>query len=304
MRSPAIALQPDIGPELTDAVTGGGGTIVPLDEAEALVWYSRAQDLPDLPPNVRWVQLGSAGIEQWADEIAANPEVTFTSAAGAYSDIIAEHALMMLLAGVRTLPAHLAATSWQDTELAGGVGTLRGSTVTIVGAGGIGRSLITMLAPLGVTSVAVNRSGREVPGAARTVSAEHLDDVWDATDHVVIAAPATAETAHIVGADRLRRLKPHSWVVNIARGSLVDTDALVDALRDGTIAGAGLDVTEPEPLPDGHPLWTMRSAIITPHDSNPTGPRTAALARHVEANIARFAAGEPLAAVVDRDAGY
>nr|WP_229745990.1 D-isomer specific 2-hydroxyacid dehydrogenase family protein [Rhodococcus trifolii] len=293
-----------MGAELTDAVTSGGGTVVPLDDADALVWKTGPQDFPTLPANVRWVQLGSAGVEQWGDEIAKHPDVTFTSAAGAYSDIIAEHALMMLLAGVRTLPAHLAATSWQNAELADGVGTLRGSTVTIVGAGGIGRSLISMLAPLGVTSIAVNRSGRDVPGATRTVTADELDEVWDDTDHVVIAAPATAETAHIVGADRLHRLKAHSWVVNIARGSLVDTDALVEALRTGTIAGAGLDVTDPEPLPDGHPLWTMRSAMITPHDSNPTGPRTAALARHVEANVARFAAGEPLAAVVDRDAGY
>lgn len=228
----------------------------------------------------------------------------FTSAAGAFAATVAEHALALLLAGVRALPEHLEARSWEQEHLMGRVGTLRGATVTIVGAGGIGRALIPMLAALGAEVVAVNRSGRPVPGAIRTLPVSALDEVWSNTDHVVVAAPATPATRHLVGSAELAKLPTHSWVVNVARGSLVDTDALVEALRTGSIAGAGLDVTDPEPLPDGHPLWGLTNAIITPHDSNPTVLRENAYAEHVAANVARFVAGEPLIARVNPTQGY
>ncbi|MBF6481995.1 NAD(P)-dependent oxidoreductase, partial [Nocardia cyriacigeorgica] len=186
---------------------------------------------------------------------------------------------------------------------------LRGATVAIVGAGGIGRALIPMLTPLGARIIAVNRSGRPVTGPGipedmETVPAGELAGVWSRTDHVVIAAPATAETRHLVGAKELAQLRPASWVINVARGSLVDTDALVEALRTGTIGGAGLDVTDPEPLPDGHPLWSLPNAIVTPHDSNPPQLRMAAFAEHVRANVIRFADGQPLLAPIEPDRGY
>ena len=109
-----------------------------------------------------------------------------------------------------------------------------------------------------------------MPGASRTLAADALDEVWAAADHFVIAAPATAATQHLVGAPQLAAMPPHAWMVNIARGSLIDTDALVAALaarRDR--AAPALDVTDPEPLPDGHPLWAEPRALITPHVANP-----------------------------------
>lgn len=290
-----------------NAVERGGGVSAPLSDAEALIWSAGPADFPaSLPDTIRWVQLPSAGVETWFDAgvIAAHPSIEFTSAAGAYAHTVAEHALALLLAGVRALPEHLEARTWQQTHLQGKVGTLRGATITIVGAGGIGRALIPMLAALGAEVVAVNRSGTPVPGAVRTLPVSSLDDVWADTDHVVIAAPATSATRHLVGAAELAKLRPHSWVVNIARGSLVDIDALVDALEAGRIGGAGLDVTDPEPLPEGHPLWTLTNAIITPHDANPTALRVDAYADHVAANVARFVAGEQLAAHVDALRGY
>ncbi|UGT54115.1 D-isomer specific 2-hydroxyacid dehydrogenase family protein [Nocardia asteroides] len=307
-----------IGPEqpssrlLEKAIVGAGAKVGELADADALIWTGTPDAFPAaLPAALRWVQLPAAGIEDFFDAgvFAAHPDVLFTSAAGAFAHSVAEHALMLLLAGVRYLPEHLRATSWQQREFFPHVGSLRGKTVTILGAGGIGRALIPMLAPLGAHVIAVNRSGRPVTGAGipaevETVPAEQLSRVWSHTDHVVVAAPATAQTRHLIGADELARLRPSSWVINVARGSLIDTDALVDALSRGVIGGAGLDVTDPEPLPDGHPLWTLPNAIITPHDSNPPQLRLAAFADHVGANVARFVAGEPLLAIIEPERGY
>ncbi|WP_345714029.1 NAD(P)-dependent oxidoreductase, partial [Kineococcus glutinatus] len=129
-------------------------------------------------------------------------------------------------------------------------------------------------------------------------------EIWDRADHVVIAAPATAETGALVGAAELERLGPSGWVVNIARGSLVDTGALVAALEAGTIGGAALDVTDPEPLPEDHPLWRQPRAVITPHVANPPQLQRPALLRRIEDNVRRRARGEELLGPVDVAAGY
>ncbi|KZM72033.1 D-isomer specific 2-hydroxyacid dehydrogenase family protein [Nocardia terpenica] len=304
-----IALAPRPTPLLEQAITAGGGTVTELDGARALVWDGEPDGFPEqLPDSVEWVQLFSAGVEKWFDTglFDRHPNIVFTSAAGAFAHSVAEHALTLLLAGVRNMPEHLRATTWRQTEFFPRVGTLRGATVTIVGAGGIGRELITMLAPLGARIIAVTRSGTpiEAPGVVETIAAQDLPQVWSRTDHVVIAAPATPDTRHLIGKDVLSQLKPTSWVINIARGSLVDTDALATALREGTIGGAGLDVTDPEPLPNGHPLWDLPNAIVTPHDSNPPHLRTIAFADHVRENVARFASGRELLAPIDVSAGY
>ncbi|WP_280236543.1 D-isomer specific 2-hydroxyacid dehydrogenase family protein [Nocardia cyriacigeorgica] len=308
----AIAIGPGDQPVLEQAVTDAGARIADLTDARALIWNGPPTQFPEqLPTGIEWVQLNAAGVEDWfaAGVFDRFPDVRFTSAAGAYAASVAEHTLMLLLAGVRYLPQHLRARSWQQQEFFPHIGSLRGATVTIVGAGGIGRALIPMLTPLGARIIAVNRSGRPVtgpgiPDAVETVRADDLASVWSRTDHVVIAAPATAETRHLVGAKELAQLKPSSWVINVARGSLVDTEALVEALRTNGIGGAGLDVTDPEPLPDGHPLWDIPNAIVTPHDSNPPQLRMAAFAEHLTANVTRFATGADLLAPIDPERGY
>lgn len=302
-----VALGPQSDPLLVNAVTRGGGLVTPIERARALVWNAEPGGFPEsLPPSIEWVQLFSAGVEEWlASGITArHPRLEWTSAAGAFAATVAEHALTLLLAGVRSLPDQITATTWRQREFFGRVGTLRGARVGILGAGGIGRALVPILTAVGATAVAVNRSGATVPGAELTLPASRTDEMWDQVDHVVIAAPATAATRHLVGAEQLRRLRPHSWVVNVARGSLVDTDALVAALRAGSIGGAGLDVTDPEPLPDGHPLWSLPNAIVTPHCSNPPAVRPPAFADHVAENVRRFMAGEQLLARIDPVAGY
>ncbi|MFI9505068.1 D-isomer specific 2-hydroxyacid dehydrogenase family protein [Nocardia sp. NPDC052566] len=318
MSRPEVAVPVAIGPAtpppalLEKAVVEGGATVADLADARALIWAGAPGEFPmELPDSIEWVQLHAAGVEDWftAGIFARHPNVRFTSAAGAFAANVAEHALMLLLAGVRYLPEHLRAGSWRQRDFYPHVSTLRGKTVTIVGAGGIGRALIPMLVPLGAHVIAVNRTGRPVTGPGipetiETIAADQLGKVWAHTDHVIVAAPATPATRHLIGADELSRLKPTSWVINIARGSLIDTDALVAALASGAIGGAGLDVTDPEPLPDGHPLWVLPNAIVTPHDSNPPQLRLAAFADHVSENVTRFVQGRDLIAPIDLDRGY
>lgn len=305
-RELAVHLRPGTNEVLAEAIRKGGGRLTSLDEAEALVWGDAGTaDFPRaLPDNITWVQVPSAGVEGWFNAGVIDRERVWTSAAGAYAKTVAEHAVTLLLAGVRALPVTLPLRTWENKRVSPQVGSLADSTVAIVGAGGIGRAAIPLLRAFGAGIVAVNRSGREVPHADETYPASELDRVWSRVDHVIVAAPATGATRHLIDAAVLSALKPTSWVVNVARGSLIDNDALLAALENGTIGGAAMDVTDPEPLPDGHPLWSQPRAVITPHVANPERVLGPALARHVTENVRRRVAGEQLNGVIDVDAGY
>jgi D-3-phosphoglycerate dehydrogenase len=294
--APKIHVGPGNPEHLIRAVKDGGGEPAALERAEGVVWVGSPDELPELPGSVRWVQLQAAGVEPWLERVRATPDVRFTSATGAYATQVAELALGLLIAGVRGFAHYARTKTWNPTHPRP-EGVLEGSTVAIVGAGGIGRALMRMLEPHDVEVVAVTRSGRD-----GTLPVDRLDELWGRADHFVIAAPATDATQHLVGARELAALRPHSWIVNIARGSLIDTDALVAAL--GSIGGAALDVTDPEPLPDGHPLWDAPNVLITPHVANPPSTLDRDLAKRVQENVRRFAAGEELLAPVNPESGY
>lgn len=306
-----VFLGPDPQSWLREAVERGGGAEAPLAEAAAVVWFGFPHGFPELPDSVRWVQLPFAGIEPWTNAGLLGTEPNgrvWTNGAGVYAETVAEHALAMLLAGVRGLPAAQTVSTWDPGVVGPVVGTLRGSTVGVIGAGGIGQALIPMLRALKAGVIAVNRSGRtvEIEGQPpiETVRVDALDEVLPRCDHVVLSAPATEATQHLIGEAQLKLLRSHSWVVNVGRGALIDTDALTAALRDKAIGGAGLDVTEPEPLPDGHELWSLPNAIVTPHVANPPRGITALLAVRVEENVRRFREGRELLGVVDARRGY
>jgi D-3-phosphoglycerate dehydrogenase len=220
---------------------------------------------------------------------------------GSGSEAIAEHALALTLAANRRLGEAARADDW-DRSLQGRA--LRGQTVAVIGAGGIGRALIALLEPHGVEVVAVTRRGLPVPGAARTLRAEEVGTVWGEADVIVLAAPATAATDGLVDRAALAAMRRDAVLVNVARGSLVDTEALLWALDAGELGAAALDVTEPEPLPDGHPLWRHRRAIVTPHVANPPERWESSLAERVEENVGRIRAGRPPLAVIELSRGY
>lgn len=305
MTFPRIHVGPNDDAALAIAVTRAGAVLSPLEDADALVWTAGPDSFPtDLPEKIRWVQLSSAGVESWLHADLIDRSRTWTSAAGAYARTVAQHAIMLLLAGVRHLPEQLEATSWKKAEFDPRVGTLDGASVAIVGCGGIGRALIPFLHASGASVLAVTRSGVPVDGAADTLPADRVGEVWSRADHVVVAAPATSDTTHLLDASVFAQMKPTSWIINVARGSVMDTDAAVDAVKNGVIGGLALDVTDPEPLPDGHPLWTLPGVIITPHVANPASGLSAALNAHVGRNVEKFLAGTTLDAIIDPERGY
>jgi phosphoglycerate dehydrogenase-like enzyme len=293
--SPTVHVAPEPDPTIEAAVREAGGDVGPLERADGLVWVeSSPEAFPDaLPESVRWVQLPSAGVEQWLDRI--DRERQWTSAAGAFGRSVAEHALTLMLAGARWLPYFARATTWTRPPIR----PLEGATVLVIGTGSIGSALIELLEPLRVEVLAVTRRGRD-----GTIPIDRVGEAWPRAQFVVIAAPSTPATRHLVGAAELQAMREDAWLVNVARGSLVDTDALVAALAAGSIAGAALDVTDPEPLPDGHPLWTEPRALITPHVANPDATLRRDLAGLVRENVGRLVAGEPLSSLIDPDAGY
>jgi phosphoglycerate dehydrogenase-like enzyme len=150
----------------------------------------------------------------------------------------------------------------------------------------------------------VRRGPEALPGAERTVRTDRLHDALPDARLVILALALTPETRHIIGAAELEAMHDHAWLVNVSRGGHVDTDALVDALGRNAIAGAALDVTDPEPLPDGHSLWSMANCLVTPHNAGSSGAVMRLLADRVHDNVARLGAGQPLLGVIDPDAGY
>ena len=304
MRSPRVAVSAGAPSFAVEAVESGGGLAVSLSESpEALVWLDShdvtgLRDALSVAPGIRWVQLPSAGVESLAEVI--DETRTWTCAKGAYARPVAEHTLTLALAGLRQLPSRFAARTWGPQA-----GTsLFGQRVTILGGGGIARAFLELLVPFEVEATVVNRSGSPVPGAAQTVSVSALDAALPGALVVVLALSLTPETRGIIGAQQLRLMDDTTWLVNVARGGHLDTDALIKALRRGSIAGAALDVTDPEPLPEGHALWDLANCIITPHTADTIEMVLPLLADRIRTNVARFATGEQLEGLVDPEAGY
>lgn len=305
-----IALLPESEPpeRFEAAVREAGGSAEPLSErTRAIAWLanSGADQLVQVleeNPQVQWVQLPWAGVDAFAEVLAehSRPDLLWTSAKGAYAQPVAEHALALTLATLRQLPMRARTQSWGDK-----VGTsLFGLSVLIVGAGGIAVELLRLLALFECRVTVVRRSTGKVEGADRTVTSDRLDEVLPNADVVVVAAASTNETRHLLGAAQLALLKPTAVLVNVARGTLVDTEALDAALASGALAGAGLDVTDPEPLPDGHPLWTRETCIITSHSADTPEMTAPLLAERLRVNVEGFLGDGSFEGIVDPTAGY
>lgn len=305
---PTVAIVPQASEGFVGAVRKGGGRLAPPDVAEAIVWTDprdpRKLGVLLEEDSPRWVQLPFAGIESFVEAGVIDDRRMWTCAKGIYGPATAEHALALILASARRIHEHARAFDWRPSGLGSPERRLAGSTALLIGTGGIGRALVPMLSALGVRTVAVNRSGRPLEGAEATEPASELPGLLAKADYVVLAAASTPSTRGLIDRLMLEYMKNDAWVVNVARGDLIVTDDLVDALRDGLIGGAALDVTDPEPLPEGHPLWSLPNALITPHVANTWDMALPELAALIERNVASFAAGEPLEGLVDPGLGY
>jgi len=296
-----VALAPDME-WLRPAVAAAGGTVSEPAQAQALVWgrepSAKLGELLAGHPGIRWVQLIEAGVE--AHSRLFGDGRLWTSGKGQSAAAVAEHALLLLLAGLRNLKPKARAASWGPVDGR----TLHGRRVTILGGGGVAQELVRLLAPFHVHVAVVRKHPREMPGVERVMPFADLLRGVDAADGVVVAGALTPETRGAVDSGVLEAIGPQGWLVNVARGAWVVTDDLTAALRDQTIAGASLDVTEPEPLPDGHPLWAFDNCLITPHSANPPSTADPAIQARVETNIRSYREGTPMTGIVNADLGY
>lgn len=288
---------------MSDAIVAGGGQIVGVDDAEALVWsspYDAAllERTVDEHPGIAWVQLPWAGVEHFVDLV--DDERIWTCGKGVYAQPVAEMALGLALAGLRGIGRYARSSSWAQPA-----GTnLFGANVTILGGGGITESLIGLLRPFDCRVTVVRNRVQEMDGVDEVVEADRYIDALVGADLVVVALALTAETEGMLSRNEFELMERHAWVVNVARGRHIVTDDLVWALEAGEIGGAALDVTDPEPLPDGHPLWSMPNCIITPHVGSTWDMAVPLLAERISANVRRYAHGEPLLGLVDPDLQY
>jgi phosphoglycerate dehydrogenase-like enzyme len=287
------------------AVDEAGGRVVPLAEANAMVWLSGHGPMPLLRvlaehPQLEWVQLPWAGVEDYAAAGAFSGPVTFTCAKGLFGRQVAEHALTMMLSCLRQVVRQARRHQWTSVD----PGSLFGRRVTILGAGGIGHTLVTLLRPFECHVRVLRQRNEPLPGAAETLPLKALHAVLTDTEILVLGLPLTAATRRVIGRHELALLPPEAVVINVARGGHIETDALVEALMSGSIAGAGLDVTDPEPLPRGHPLWAQENVLVTSHSADSAEYVTRQLCHRLRRNVELFCRSLPLDGVVDPSLGY
>jgi phosphoglycerate dehydrogenase-like enzyme len=265
---------------------------------------TRVRKLLDAAPKLRWYHSVGAGVEDLVGVRELRDRgIALTNNSGSYDIPIAEHALAFILAGAKGLHVYRdeqSRRSWKEHRQ----GELRGSTLVVYGIGSIGAEIARLGAALGMRVIGVRRRLEPIAGVERIVPPERLEEVAAEADYLAIAAPLTRATRGAISRDVIARMKETAWIVNIARGAIVDEEALVDALRAGKLGGAGLDVFSTEPLPADHALWTLENVMISPHSSG-SSPRVRerTLALFTE-NLRRFKASEDLLNRVDFEAGY
>jgi phosphoglycerate dehydrogenase-like enzyme len=297
-----------IMPEARLAITERPEEIEPLiEEVEIAAGHFPARSI-ERAPNLRWYQQWGAG----ADWLLRHPDIAardfiLTNASGVHAIPISEHILAYLLAFARSLPAAFfdqERHQW-DREKDLPVFELAGKTLLLVGVGAIGQRTAQVASALGMRVHGIRREAAEnVPGVERMFRPEQLMEALPEADFVVLTLPLTAESRGMFGERAFSRMKPTAYLINIGRGGTVDETALINALQTGQIAGAGLDVFEKEPLPPESQLWDMKNVIITAHYAGSTPHyQERALEIFID-NLERYAKGQPLRNVVDKQQGY
>jgi phosphoglycerate dehydrogenase-like enzyme len=293
----------------------GGGEVVVATEREPL--YQQVRDaavifgrfdaaLFERAPRLRWVQTLGAGVDGvlFPDFVAS--DIILTSEKGLVGTHLAEHAFALLLALTRGIARAVRERTWENkASIRAECWELTGRTLGIVGLGGTGREVARRGAAFAMRCLAVDPEPVARPAEVEAVwGMERFHDLLRAADVIVICAPLAPSTRGMVDRAAFRAMQRHAILVNVTRGAIVDEAALLEALRDGLIAGAGLDVTPVEPLPPDHPLWQMDNVIITPHVAGASPLR---LDRAVDLfcrNLAAFREGRPLESVIDKVKGY
>lgn len=278
-----------------------------LSEADILFDFDHThrEDLPQLAHKLKWIQTTSAGIGQFVKAYGYDRAGwIFTTASGVHARPLAEFCLMAMLTFVknyRLMEEQKRARRWQrfhNTEL-------RGLTVGILGLGKIGRDLAAVCRFFGMRIIATRRDARRAEaGVDLLLAPSQLEEMLPQVDFLVLCLPHTPETDGLLDAERIAKLKPGAFLINIARGALVDQAALVDALVDGRLGGAALDVTDPEPLPADDPLWELPNVIISHHSASTADTENGKLTDLFIRNLRRYLAGERMENLLDLELMY
>lgn len=261
----------------------------------------------DASQKIEWIHTASAGVEPYIKPGVLADSTKLTNSTGAYGLAIAEHMLGMLLEIIKKLSGYRDLQAKEEWHTLGGVKSIHGSVVLVLGLGDIGGEFAQRCKALGAHVIGMRRTNHGKPDYIDEIClTEDLDKVLPRADVVAIALPGTKETNGMISRDRINSMKEGAVLLNVGRGNIVDTEALCDALESGKLMGAGLDVTEPEPLPKGHRLWKIPTAVITPHISGyyhlkHTHNRIVEIAA---GNLKNFCEGKPLDNEVDFAAGY
>ena len=305
MANNLVAIEPKSFSEYERAVEKGGAKLSPMGpEVRGLIWtdYSSPStlgDLIDANPQLEWVQLPFAGVDAFAEQLGK--KVLFTSAKGAYREPVAEHALMLALALGRKIPIRVKASSWGKSEAF----SFYDSKVLLIGAGGISEELVKLFAPFRAEITVVrNNPELALAGAKVIAGLDQLDDLLPEADLVIVTCALTDKTRGLLNYERLSRFKPTAFLVNVARGPIVVSEDLIRALEEGLLAGAGLDVTDPEPLPDGHAFFGRDDLILTPHTADTKEIVTRLFAARIELNVKAFLGNGSWVGKVSPSLGY
>lgn len=279
-----------------------------LDDAEVLFlhWGVERETFLRLiseTPNLRWVHTISAGVDHVLFPELIEADIVLTNASGVFNVPIAETVIAYMLAVAKRLPEFFAqqqAHRWQVL----GLQELRGRTVGVLGLGQIGSEIARLSRALGMSVLGLRQHPRPSEHAHEVLPPERLRDLLARSDFVVITLPLTRQTERLIGSAELAAMKPGAWLINVARGGIVDEEALIEALKEQRIGGACLDVFAEEPLPADSPLWEMPNVIITPHNSWSSPLLHEREAELFLENLRRYVQGEPLLNVVDKRIGY
>ena len=289
-------------------LTKADGLAKAMDGADVLYqWHSFSPALREnwaAASSLKWIHVTAAGVSQLMFDELIRSDVIYTNSRGVLSTAIAEFALGFVLDMAKDSQRSFRLQQerrWQHRTTR----KIQGQTALVVGTGSIGREIARLFRAVGMDVDGAGRTAR--PGDAdfgRIHGSRDLAGVVHDYDYLVLAAPLTADTTGLVGADVLAAMKPSARLINVGRGQLVDTAALTDALASGSIAGAALDVVDPEPLPEGHALWDMENVIITPHMCGDTEDYLDDLGKLFVENLKRYCNGKPLDNIVDKTLGF
>jgi phosphoglycerate dehydrogenase-like enzyme len=245
--------------------------------------------------NVQWIHTLAAGVESLPFDLLQRSEAVVTNSRGLYADALGEFAIAAMLwfaKDLRRLVRNQDAHRWEPYTVA----RLEGQTVGIIGYGGIGHAIARRATALGMHVIPVRRS--------QEYGDPTIEELLEQSDYVVLSTPLTPSTRGLISRARIARMKPSAVFINVGRGATVDEEALVEALREGRIRGAALDVFETEPLAESHPLWDLENVLLSPHTADHTADsHTRAMQFFIE-NLRRFRAGESLENVVDKHEQY